>query len=183
MFEPENILERFEKFSMRGLAWTPWTKFVRREILIDNKIKFPQMRTSDDFVWTVKVLCAAKKILRIPTPLYIYRSVENSVTRKNRSTEGNLIFWSGSFIDGLTCLNEFMNESTHFLQNPQARVRVLNLFSNVHLGQMAAPFRNLKPHEVCEIFVREFSRLENIRPDVSAWLLLLVSMYRNELTK
>ena len=183
IFEPENILERFEKFSMRGLAWTPWTKFVRRDILIDNKIKFPQMRTSDDFVWTVKLLCAAKKILRIPTPLYIYRSVENSITRKNRSAEDNLIFWSGSFIDGLNHLCEFMTEFKFFAENPETRLLMLNLFSNVHLGQMAASFRNLRPHEVCEIFLREFSRLENIRPDVSAWLLLLVSNYRNELLK
>ena len=177
IFEPENLLERLEKFSRRGIAWTPWTKFVRRDFLIDNQIEFPPMRTSDDFVWTVKVLCAAKKILRIPLKLYIYREVENSVTRrKNHSAEENMHFWSGSFIDGVTYLSEFM---TAFELQPEARLLVLSVFANVHLGQMAAAYRNLQPHEICEIFLREFSRLETLRPDVAAYLLLLVNIFRN----
>ena len=182
-FEPENIFERVEKFSRRGFAWTPWTKFLRRDFLIANEITFPQMRTSDDFVWSFKVLCSAKKILRIPMPLYIYREVGNSVTRRNTSPKESLQFWSGSFVDGLNYLNEFMNEFKLLSQNATARLLVLNLFSNVHLGQMAAAFRNLTPQEAYEIFLREFSKPENLRPEISSCLLLLVNLYRNELTK
>ena len=183
IFESENILERMEKFSNRGIAWTPWTKFVQRDFLIRNEIKFPQMRTSDDFVWTVKILCLAKNILRVPQPLYIYRSVGESITRKNSSPKEHLRFWSGSFIDGLLYLNEFLNEFESRFQMPKVRFLVLNLFSNVHLGQMTTAFKNLKLHEAYEIFLQELSTAEKLQSATTAYLLLMTNFYRNELTK
>ncbi|MBR3747179.1 MAG: glycosyltransferase family 2 protein [Selenomonadaceae bacterium] len=46
--ETDDIDERVEKFLKLSIGHTPWLKFIRRNLLVDNEIKFPAMRISED---------------------------------------------------------------------------------------------------------------------------------------
>ena len=182
-FEPDDLNERVKKFLKNGFVWSPWTKFLRRDFLIDNGIKFPPMRISEDGSWTLEIICLAKKILRVPNPLYVWRSNENSMTRSNRSPEQDLIFWSNPLINCLEYLDEFMSSLEFFKINPAVRLEVLELFATIHFQHMSEAFKALEPQEVYEIFLREFSKAGSTQPALIAYLLVMNNLYRNELTK
>ena len=61
----------------------PWNKLVRRQMLIDNGIKF-DMRVKgifDDILFTAHILANAKTISYIDVPVYYYRIIPVSITR------------------------------------------------------------------------------------------------------
>ena len=162
LFESENLGERVHMLINFHFYWPPWSKFLRRDFLIDNDIKFPQMTIAEDVVWTFKILCLSKNFLRIPTPLYIYRSNETSMMGRKRSLESEIIFWTNPLILGLDCLDEFMRGLEYFQKNPVVRLQVLNFFALMQ-------------------FVREFTKAGSTQPALISYLLLMTNLYRNEL--
>ena len=139
-FETENFAERIQKFLKFAIGVPPWEKFLRRDFLIENKIIFPQMVISEDTVWTFKIVCLAEKFLRLPTALYVQRESADSMTRKSRLPEQELIFYLNPIINGLDCLDEFMTDIEFFSQNPAYRFNILNFFAKMQFDKNAVRF-------------------------------------------
>lgn len=155
-FESENISERVEKFLQTGYGWAPWEKFLRRDFLIANEITFPKVKISEDVLWTFKVVCSAKNFLRVPNRLYIWRTVKNSWSRIERSTENEIKFWLDPLIKGLECLDEFMDTIIFFAQNPTYRFKVTNFFVKMQIAGMLNALEKLNPDELYEIVHNQF---------------------------
>ena len=183
LVESENIGERVQMLMNSHFYWPPWTKFVRRDFLLDNDIKFPQMTIAEDVCWTFKIICLAEKLLRVPTPLYIYRSNSGSMMGKKRTPEQEIIFWTNPLIAGLDCLDEFMRGLEFFNQNPVVRLQVLNFFALMHIDNMAEALNKFDSTEVYKIFLREFSKAGSSQPALISYLLVMNNLYRNELMK
>ena len=141
------------------------------------------MRPSQDVIWAIQWLCSAKKILRVPTPLYVYRVHNDSVTGKKRSPEEALTFWFKPLVTGVKFLEEFMNGLEFFKQNPDSRLELLNFFALTQIDNMNEALKKLSATQVYEIFLREFSRIDSLQPALSSYLLLMINLYRNELRK
>ena len=182
-FDPDNLSERVENFLSLRYRWPPWAKFIRRDLLVDNDIKFPRMRISEDIIWTFKLACTAKKFLRIPEPLYVQRRQKTSMTRRKRLPEDDITFWTNPLIHGVDYLNEFMNGFEFFSQSNDVRLRVLDLFATIHFNHMSAAFKSMDATEVYEIFLREFSKSDGKHNALIAYLLTMNNLYRNELMK
>ena len=156
IFEPENISERIEKFLKTNYGWAPWEKFLRRDFLLNNKIIFPRVKISEDVLWTFKIVCLAKKILRVPNRLYIWRSVKNSWSRTERSPQDEIKFWLDPLIKGLDYLDDFMGDLEFFSQNPGCRFEVTKFFVKMQIAGMLGAFEKLKPEELYEIIYEQF---------------------------
>ena len=141
------------------------------------------MKISEDGSWTFEIICLAKKILRVPTPLYIWRSNEGSMTRRNRSPEQMLTFWISPLINGLDFLERFMSGIEFFKQNSDIRLRVLDFFANIHFQRMTQAVNVLESTKAYEIFLREFSKAGSSQPALISYLLVMNNIYRNELKK
>ena len=182
-FETEDFSARVQMFLKASFGWAPWEKFLRRDFLIANDIKFPRVTVFEDMAWTFKLLCTAKNFLRISEPLYICREVKNSVFRRERSSEQRIIFQTNPLINGLEYLDEFMRGLEYFRQNPADRLQVLNAFANTQFLYMKDAFRSLPPEKVYEIFWRELSKAGSTHSALIALLLVMNNIYRNELIK
>jgi len=181
--ESGDIAERVRLFMGNGFYWPPWTKFIRRELLIDNDIKFPRMMISEDVVWTFELLCLAKKILRLPDPLYIQRTNTASMMRCNRTPEEMIVFRTSPLINGVDLLDEFMSGIEFFRRNEAVRLQVLNFFALMQIKEMSDALNSLSTEEAYEIFLREFAAAGSSQPALIAYLLTMNHLYRNELTK
>ncbi|MBE8954844.1 MAG: glycosyltransferase [Quinella sp. 2Q5] len=181
--EPGDIAERVRLFMGNGFYWPPWTKFIRRDLLIDNDIKFPRMMISEDVVWTFELLCLAKKILRLPDPLYIQRTNTASMMRCNRTPEEMTVFRTSPLINGVDLLDEFMSGVEFFRRNEAVRLQVLNFFALMQIKEMSDALNSLPTEEAYEIFLREFAAAGSSQPALIAYLLTMNHLYRNELTK
>ena len=179
--ETQNLSERLKKFLAATLCWAPWAKFLRRDFLIDNKIFLPEMTIADDVIWTLKLLCLAKKILIVPTPLYVHRKNTESIMERKRLPEEMIIFRTSPLINGLDILDEFMRGLDFFKQNPAVRLQVLNFFMLMQIDNMSDALKESEPQEVYEIFLREFSKAGSTQPALISYLLVMNNLYRNEL--
>jgi len=155
--ETENFSERVENFLRTDYGWAPWSKFLRRDFLLANKIFFPHVKISEDVLWSFKVTCLAENFLRLPTPLYICRTVKNSWSRVEREPADEIKFWLDPLCKGLDYLDDFMDEINFFAQNPNYRFDVTNFFVKMQVAGMLDALEKLSRVDLYEIIHREFS--------------------------
>ena len=182
-FESDDIAERVERFLQLAFGMPPWTKFLRRDFLLANDIRLPEVKISDDLIWTFEIICLAKKILRVPSELYIYRTTAQSVMNRKRTPEQELRHWINPIIVGVDCLNDFMNGIELFNRQDNLRLFVLNFFAKIQFDFMAKAFNSLNRHEAYKIFCEELAKSKGDHTALTAFLLVLTNMYRSELKK
>ena len=129
-----------------------WKKLVLRDVLIHNEIDFPNCHV-EDFCWTLKVLYHAKKILRIPTPIYFYRHIVGSLSRQNNADK---LFnqTMNSLILGVKAVDEFMTATAFFKENIELRYAIFECFAGARLRESLGIAFQTPPHIICEI-IRE----------------------------
>lgn len=170
VIDPENLTERVNLLCSSRTGWTPWEKLVRRDLLIENDITFPIIRSSGDIVWTIELICCAKKFLRIPEPLYVYRSNPTSITRNKRTPQEEIDFWMGINIGGLNFIESWLSRRKFFQENPQYKFSLLEFFNGIHCNNIVKALQNLPPHEAYEILKSVFADEFSDRADLIAYL-------------
>ncbi len=146
-FETENMAERVKKITQEKFWLVPWDKFVRRDLLLEHKIFFPQTRPSEDDIWTYGLVFYAKKFLRVPNMVYIRRMSDTSVTGIKRTPQQKIDFWLNPLLFGLKAIDNFMSKHEFFKSNPIYRFTVLKYFINLTFNKRLKSARAL-PEEI-----------------------------------
>jgi len=178
IMEDDDIAERLKNFLDMVYGVTPWTKLVRRDFLIANKIFFPHVKIAEDVLWSFKVTCLAKNFLRVPNRLYVWRSVENSWSRIKREPADEIKFWLNPLVEGLDYLDNFMDELDFFNQNPDYRFNVTNFFVKMQMAGMLGALKNLNHYELYRIIRNEFAGSKHAA--LIANLFLFMNHYRDK---
>ena len=178
VMETDNISERLNLFLDLIYGVTPWTKFLRRDFLIANKIDFPHVKIAEDVLWSFKITCLAENFLRIPNPLYVWRSVHNSLSRIERNTHDEIKFWLDPLVSGLDYLDNFMGELDFFVQNPNNRFDVINFFIRMQVAGMLRALKNLNRYQLYEIIKDSFS--DSKYAPLIAYLFVVMNFYRDK---
>ena len=155
--ESDDFVERVQKILRHDFWMTTWSKLVKRTVLVDNEISFPPCKIAEDDIWTYELLFCAKKILRVPNVVYIWRKNEDSMVRQNRSPQNEIKFWLNPLIIGLRRLDKFLGKLEFFRLNPQFRLAVLDYFANkrcfAHLSSVTAQVESIVIYEtICDGF-------------------------------
>ena len=181
--ESSDLAVRVEKFLRLSFGYPPWTKFLRRNFLLENNIRLTEVKVSDDLIWTFQIICLAKRILRIPNSLYVYRKNSQSVMSRSRPPVQELRHWVNPLIIGVDYLNKFMDGFEIFNRQDNLRLYILNFFAKIQFDFMAKTFKSLELHEVYRIFCEELSKNKDEHTALISYLLLMTNIYRNELRK
>ena len=142
-----------------GHFQSPWTKFVRRDILTENEIVFPKIISGGDFIWNIHLYCHAKKILRLPIPLYFYREdySSDSVTQKKRSAPEQNAHWVSAFVLWTKALNQLSNENDVLKENPDYCYTALKVYFDYCLSRFFNERMQLSTQELYEALARKFT--------------------------
>ncbi|MBE8954846.1 MAG: glycosyltransferase [Quinella sp. 2Q5] len=178
--EPTDFVTRLNKLLAAGYSWAPWTKFLRRDFLIANDIKFPAMRISEDVIWTMELVCTAGRWLTFPEQLYMYRRSDNSMMRSKRSPADEIIFWLDPLVKGLDVLEKFMDDIKFFAFNPGYRFDVTNFFVKMQLAGMLGAMKDLTPRELYEVVHRKVSADGTKHAALIANLMVFMNYYRSK---
>ena len=135
-FEPDNLAERAEYIFQKNFWGTPWSKFVRRDFLLDNEIFFPGFFPCQDHIWTFGLFFFAKKFLRVPNAVYIWRMSTNSMTRAKRNREQKFVYWLKAAILGSKVLDQMLGRIDFFQQNIHYRYAMLEKLST-HMFELS----------------------------------------------
>lgn len=89
----------------------PWTKLIRRKVLVENNIVFPtQITNGGDFIWVIDLYCHSERFLRISTPIYFYRVYNiKSVTNTKREPAQHVAHWISGFVNFMKLLRALEN--------------------------------------------------------------------------
>lgn len=180
LIESDDVVERVKKFVNKRFFCSPWSKFLRRQLLIDNNITLPRMKIADDILWTLKIICFAKKILRIPAQIYVHRNNKLSISRRTRIPEKRLELYASPMIIAVEMFEEFMSSIDLFARNPDLRLRVLMFFLQILFDDIENDLKSLMPAQVYEIFLREFAT-KSTHPALISCLIVMMNIYHQTL--
>lgn len=153
--EPDDLRERIQRCVDGKFLWLPWGKLFHRDLIVDNRIVFPQMKTSDDFVFCFECLCCAKNYLRVPFVTNVYRLLPNSTSRRVMSSRAGVKFWLGVVTQGAALIDEFTRGLEFFRRNPAVRRDALEFFIDKHFGMIKNLFQGVPAYDVQKIFYDE----------------------------
>ena len=164
-YEKKTVLETsgtkgfIDEFLRVGIGWPAWEKLVRRDLLIENRILFPEhIPASSDIVWTIQLLFFTERLARISTPLYFYRQHPASVCHRERSPKENLEFWSKINLESIMFLQNFLSRQKFIEENPEYEWNLINMLHRVHLEQLRKNFPVLPKQEIYKILSASFKK-------------------------
>ena len=178
MLETFDIAQRIDDVMNLKYLNTVWSKFFRRDFLIDNNIKFPAMTITEDLVFTFQYIVLAKNYLRIPFIGYFYRNYHGSTSHISH----DIRISSLDLIEGIHCLDSFMKGQKFFIENPKYQYLIIDffnqkfsdvIFNDIFFGM------NLDAEEFYALFSKEIFTLN---PDknipLSAYLFVSTNIYK-----
>ena len=181
--ESDDLSKRVEKILQHDFWVTPWCKLVRRALLVDNEIFFPPCKISEDDIWTYELVFSAKKFLRVPNIVYVWRQNEDSMFRRNRSSQREIKFWVNPLVIGLKYFDEFMSRIEFFRVNPQYRLAILDHFASGRcLAQLSKVAAQVEPLELYETIRDGFKEILGDHDVLVAYLCTLVHEQRKNLS-
>ena len=136
----------------------PWLKLIRRNLLIEHDIIFPALKISDDNIWHQGIVFYAKRILRVPNIVYIYRLTETSIMRTTKTPQVRMNFWIDPILRGLKYLDKLMSGHEFFKENPSYRYLVLKKFISVRFIRILSSSRELTDDVVYDTIKDEFGK-------------------------
>ena len=93
--------------------------FVRRDLLLQNKITFTKIFNGEDHLWVIQVCCHAERFLRVSTPFYFYRRYDaESISVKERLPSEQVSHWLSGFATWMKLLNELASKEQILTDTP-----------------------------------------------------------------
>ena len=179
-FETDNFAERLAKIRKYLFVVMPWLKLIKRDLLTEYEIVLPNIIRDDD-IWTWNLVFHAKRFLRVPNAVYIWRNVKDSITRINRTPEQTLTFWLNPVILGVKTLNDIMDSVAFFKKNPQYRYAMLQYFIDVSFFKIIEHGVNLKPFEIFDTIKQEFGSTLGEHDALFAALFTIINTQQKQL--
>ena len=117
--EQENKEIIFKKTIQRKIAWAPWSRMIKRELLEKNNILFPNLYVAEDMDFAYKTIYYANKVCVENKYLYNYFLHEGSLTSyKNSKRRIDNYFESikllKQFLEKNNILKKYKNEFIYF---------------------------------------------------------------------
>ncbi len=156
-----------EDLAVRADAWIrlqfrvePWLKLVRRDFLVESGVQFLPV-FQDDSIWTLEVLCTAKKVFAVPLSCYIYRLIPDSFSKVQAKSQADIVKnirrKMERTIRALKHLDEFLGKIDFFQEHANHRYALIANFMTIDLNWLQNECFNLQPHIVQEICQKEFA--------------------------
>ena len=149
--------EKISRYLEGKIFCVPWGNLYKRNFLIENKIKFPELQFGEDGIFSFKVFCLAENYVRVPFVTNIHRIREDSLGRKILDTD------EGFHLLLNYCLNvceELENFSNKIKIDKKNFVAVVENFLNDIFETFTNFFANISKYNLYRIFLAEISKPE-----------------------
>ena len=125
---PFDVAERVRSCYEREFLWPLWSKIIRRDFLIESKIRFTN-NIIQDFLATCCMIYTAKRFLRVPYVVNLWRMRDASLSNKKREPLKKFQKYLRALTVGIEYLNGFLSNIEFFQQNPEQRNIALKTYA------------------------------------------------------
>lgn len=140
--------------------WNIWSKLIRRDFLIDNDITITN-EMANDMLLTCFLVCSAKRYVRIPDTINVYRVVDSSLTHKARDPLRQLQKYSSALSVGFNHFDKFLSGREFFKQNPEMKHLALEIYVREISAYLDKIYAALPAYKLDETLREEFSKTSN----------------------
>lgn len=128
--KPVPVSDPVVAYSRHQFFVMTWTHFYKRELIVKNKIEFPNIPMTEDSFFVFFALAFAKKVFRIPNVYYYYRKHAESITAGEVPVYKYLQIRIESVVSGLKVLEAFDKEHEIFKDRPEIKYATANRIVN-----------------------------------------------------
>ena len=158
--ETEDIAQRIKNLHNLRYVCTAWSKLIRRNFLIENKIKFPEIYDVEDFMFAIYCIVCAKRYIRVPNVVNIYRYRPDSIFNSDKFNKSNIAYiqkWTRALINGFTCCDEFLSKLEFFQSNPEVKYIALDSIVQFVFNFFVKIYQRIPAAQLDEIIHDEFA--------------------------
>ena len=102
-----------------GIIGRPWGSLIKRSIIEENHLRFPEGRGTEDVPFMGALFALANKFIFIDEPLILFRNTNNSLGKRSSNNSANINFENFSYIrnylNGLNIYPEIKEELEYIL--------------------------------------------------------------------
>ena len=174
--DTENIRQRIEEFHAQKYVWTAWSKLLRRDFMIENEIVFPLTLNNEDLIFTIFCLSCAKRFLKYPAPINIYRYRETSIVHAKTTMIEHVRKCIRSLATGFACCDRFLSELEFYKENPDVKYLALDSIAQNIFGKLLNAYKKFSPALLDDIIRKEFRKFGD-NPEMAAFFFNMSLMY------
>ena len=157
--ETENITQRIKNFHDQRYVWTAWSKLIRRDFMIENKMEYPLTLNNEDLVFTIYCLSCAKRFVQFPDPVNIYRYRPNSILHsKEYTTTSHVRKWIRSLATGFSCCDKFLSGLEFYKQHPEIKYLALDAIAQDIFRHLFLVYKKFSAALLDDIIREEFAK-------------------------
>ena len=181
MLETQDVVERVKMFFQgRFFGWVH-NKMYRRDFIMENNIKFEDLKTSEDIIFYFQVTLAAPRIIRVPNIIYVYRHNPDSITRKIVSIQESLHALTHLMIESSKIMDDFMMKFPQLAQNPAVRQLPVDYIIQQHLIWTQRFYDKFTPAQLDELVRNEMKPYCGDHSVFYAYLYSAIHVYRRKM--
>jgi len=151
----ENIIERLPAIRAGRFFQNLWTKLIRRDFILQNRIELINGMAQDMLVTTCLLLTAPKYLL-VPNSVNLYRVVTDSLSHSPKTLEVHLQKWVGGMIRGFNYFDKFLSERQFFQENPTLKFTALDIWVNECCKYLTKLYAQFPVYQLDELLRKEF---------------------------
>ena len=182
-FETNDLGERIRRYSKHQIYWNIWNKLFRREFITENYIEFPDYKIADDMMFCFFCMCLAKRYVRIPNVINVYRVRKDSFIHKQTSVEEYLKKCIKMITEGVKIMDDFMNDMDYFMKYPEYKYMVINFFVHEHFNWLNKIYTQNLPYKIDSLLRNEFAINPHHNIALTSYLFNISNIYRLKLSQ
>ena len=176
-----NPIERIKAFSMYKFFVTPWSYFIRRNLIQFNHLKFPELRYGEDNFFDLFLVCLAKNLVRVPNAFYIYRIVKDSIST-TPTVELMVRRMADHFFQAIDIINKFAKEFTLLETHVDLRYELWNFLAVREVARLFQIYEQIPAWQLDEIIRRELEKVKD-KTSLTAFLFSRMNVFNVNLNR
>lgn len=171
-----NIRRRINELHANKYAWTVWTKLLRRDFMLENEVYFPLTLNNEDLIFTIYCLSCAKRLVKYPAPINIYRYRESSIVHAKTNIIDHIRKCVRSLATGFSCCDRFLSTLEFYKENPDVKYLAFDSIAQNIFGKLFSAYKKFSPALIDDIIRDEFRKFGD-NPEMAAFFFNMSLMY------
>ena len=157
--DTENIYQRIDAFRAHEYIWMDWTRLIRRDFMIENGIEHPPILYEEDLLFTIYCLSCAKRYVKFPEPVNIYRYRPGSVMHSEYNLINYIRKWLQVLTVGFSHCDRFLSGIEFYKQHPDVKYLVLDIFAQDIFVKLFKVYKKFSAALLDDMIREEFSKV------------------------
>ena len=177
----DDIEYRVNELYRYNFLYPIWTKLIRREFIMEENLQMVNVN-HHDMIYTVCLVCSAKKIVRVPNIINLYRVLDDSLSHKQDTWQKTLSGKFKTLANGFNYVDKFLDEQEGFKNRTDLKYIALDVIVREFINYLLPIYAQIPPYQLNEIIYNELNKIDSTE-NLTAFLFSRMNVFNINLIK